>query len=162
MYLIAMMDLKTITYIQSETEFNRAKNKGFWETMFNLALGRRSHPLPLDNMIKGLSFEQTTYLGLQDIALKNIIGSVGHRHDFTQHFSPSAGYEHSKERWRMIYTLAVSGAGFPPIEVYQVGPVYFVQNGHHRVSVASYLGWQTIQAYVTILSRSEYFVGQPY
>lgn len=146
-----MIDLKTITYIQSETEFNRARSKGFWEIMLSLVTRRRPHLLPLDPLARNIQPEQVTYLGLQDVRLKNVIGSAGRHRDYTQRFSPCASDERSKERWRLIYTLAVSGAGFPPIEVYQLGDVYFVQNGHHRVSVATYLGWPDIQAYVTVL-----------
>jgi nucleotide-binding universal stress UspA family protein len=39
--------------------------------------------------------------------------------------------------------------GLPPIEVYQIGDVYFVRDGNHRVSVARQLEAPTIQAYVT-------------
>lgn len=146
-----MLDLKTMTYIQSEAEFNRAKSRGFWEIMFNLMMRRRPHLLPLDQVIKAAQLEQATYRGLQDVRLKQIVGSAGRQRDFTHQFSPCAGDERSKERWRLIYTLAVSGTGFPPVELYQVEEMYFVQNGHHRISVAASLGWPTIQAYVTIV-----------
>lgn len=145
-----MLNLKTITYIQSENEFNRARSNGFWETALGLVTGHRCHLLPLDGRT-ALQPGRTTYLGLQDIALDNIVGSASRHRDYTPHFSPRTNDQHSKERWRLIYTLAVSGAGFPPVELYQIGSNYFVQNGHHRVSVATYLGWQTIQAYVTVL-----------
>jgi hypothetical protein len=36
----------------------------------------------------------------------------------------------------------------PPIDVYQVGEVYFVRDGQTRVSVARHLGWETIRANV--------------
>lgn len=149
-----MIDLKTLTYIQSETEFNRARSKGFWEIMLSLVTGRRPHLLPLDELARNIQPDQITYLGLRDVPLKNIVGSAGRHRDYTQRFSPCVSDERSKERWRLIYTLAVSGAGFPPIEVYQWGDMYFVQNGHHRVSVATYLGWPIIQGYVTVLPVS--------
>ena len=146
-----MLDLKTMTYIQSEAEFNRAKSRGFWEIIFSRVVGRRPHLLPLDQVINSAQFEPATYQGLQDVRLEQIVGSAGRQGDFTHRFAPCAGDERSKERWRLIYTLAVSGAGFPPVELYQVGDRYFVQNGHHRISVAATLGWPTIQAYVTIV-----------
>src|SRR5260370_42077300 len=40
------------------------------------------------------------------------------------------------------------GEPVPPIEVYHLGGVYFVKDGHHRVSVARHLGWKTIPARV--------------
>lgn len=144
------MDLKTMIYIQSETEFSRARSKGFWDVKRSLMTGHKPFLLPFQEVVKGLPATPTINSGLQDIPLKNIVGSVGRARDFTRHFMPRVRDEQSKERWRIIYTLAVSGAGFPPVEVFQIGPVYFVQNGHHRVSVASYLGWPTLQAYVTV------------
>jgi hypothetical protein len=145
------LDLKNIVYIQSEAEFSRAKTKGFWEVMGSLVTGHRPHLLSFDQFAHNLQPQQIVYAGLQDIPTKAIIGSAGRYRDFTRHFFPSLSDERGKERWRTIYTLAVSGAGFPPVEVYQIGAVYFVQNGHHRVSVATYLGWTTIQAHVTVL-----------
>jgi len=44
---------------------------------------------------------------------------------------------------------SLRAVGLPPIEVYQIGEVYFVQDGNHRVSVAYQLGARYIQAYVT-------------
>jgi hypothetical protein len=39
--------------------------------------------------------------------------------------------------------------GVPPIEVFQMGSVYFVSDGNHRVSVARASGFKEIEAYVT-------------
>ena len=41
------------------------------------------------------------------------------------------------------------GEAIPPIEVYRVGDLHFVSDGHHRVSIAAATGRQTIDAYVT-------------
>jgi hypothetical protein len=37
----------------------------------------------------------------------------------------------------------------PPVDVYRVGDMYFVRDGHHRVSIAIASGQTTIDAYVT-------------
>ena len=37
----------------------------------------------------------------------------------------------------------------PPIDVYRIGDMHFVKDGHHRVSVARALGHKDIDAYVT-------------
>jgi hypothetical protein len=145
------MDLKTMIYIQSETEFSRARSKGFWDIKRSQVTGAKPCLLSLQEVIKESPIAVTLNLGLQDVPLKNIVGSLGRAQDFTRRFMPCLGDERGKERWRIIYTLAVSGAGFPPVDLFQIGPVYFVQNGHHRVSVASYLDWPLIQAYVTAL-----------
>ena len=146
------LDLKNITYIQSEAEFNRARAKGFWEFVGSVVTRRSPHLLPFEEVTQNLQPGQPVFLGLQDIPIKDIVGSTGRQRDFTRRFFPAMHDERGKERWRTIYTLAVCGTGFPPVELYQIGTEYFVQNGHHRISVASYLGWPTIQAYVTVLS----------
>jgi hypothetical protein len=41
------------------------------------------------------------------------------------------------------------GEAVPPIDVYRVGDLHFIIDGHHRVSVAQALGLEVIDAYVT-------------
>ena len=147
-------DLEARTYIQSESEFSRARMKGFLESVMALITGHNMHLLSFDEVVEKLGLKQSIYRGLQDIPVKNIVGSTGRYEDFTRQFLPRAGDQRNKERWRNIYTLAATGKGFPPIDVYKIDQVYFVKDGNHRVSVARALGWETIQAYVTELPSS--------
>ena len=41
------------------------------------------------------------------------------------------------------------GAAIPPIQVYRVNGLHFVEDGHHRVSIAAATHQKTIDAYVT-------------
>ena len=145
------MDLRRLIYMRSEVEFRRARSRGFWDIKRSLATGQAAYLLSFDEVIKGAKTTPTIQLGLKDIALEKIVGSVERSQEFTRHFMPYLSDEQGKERWRAMYILAVSGAGLPPVEVVQIGPLYFVQNGQHPVSVAKYLRWPTIQAYVTVL-----------
>lgn len=149
------MDFKTMTYIQSATEFNRASLKGFWETLWGLITRRNLSLLSLDQTLPELCSKKLIQRGLQDIPLELIVGSAGRHQDFTPRFLPGMSSESSKDRWRIIYTLVVTGEGFPPVNLYKVGDHYFVEDGHHRVSVANYLKWPAIQAYVTEIVLSE-------
>ncbi|MEA2009066.1 MAG: universal stress protein, partial [Chloroflexota bacterium] len=81
------------------------------------------------------------------IPLDSIVGSVGRYHDFTRNFLPRESID--KERWAHVMAKASSFRGLPPIDVYQIGEVYFVLDGNHRVSVARQMGNETIEAYVT-------------
>jgi hypothetical protein len=85
--------------------------------------------------------------GLQEIPLDKIVGSVGKYRQFTRSFLPND--ERVKRRWKSVYAGALGARGLPPIDVYQVGDVYFVNDGNHRVSVAHQFGAKTIEAYVT-------------
>jgi hypothetical protein len=54
-----------------------------------------------------------------------------------------------RERWEQLALAERRGAAIPPIEVYRVGGLHFVSDGHHRVSIAAATGQQAIDAYVT-------------
>jgi len=137
-------------YIKSEDEFNRLHRKVFVEEIISAISGSNLDLLSFEEVVQKLRLRNSVNKGLQDIPLKQIAGSCGRYTDFTRTFIPRRAGR-GKERWRKIYTLAVSGQGFPPIEVYKIDEIYFVRDGNHRVSVARELKWDTIQAYVTEL-----------
>jgi hypothetical protein len=148
-------NLKTNIYIQSEAEFCRAKKSGFWETLLGRLTRQRLHLLSFSEVVEPTAQLPVRDLGVQDVPLAQLVGSVSRAQNFTRHFRPRHCDHSSKERWRTIYTLAATGQGFPPISVFKVGQDYFVKDGHHRASVANYLGWETIQAQVVELSPLE-------
>jgi hypothetical protein len=43
----------------------------------------------------------------------------------------------------------------PPVELIQVGDVYFVQDGHHRISVAQALGQRDVEARVMVCTEHQ-------
>jgi ParB-like chromosome segregation protein Spo0J len=60
-----------------------------------------------------------------------------------------------RQRWERLDLAQRRGVLLPPIDVYRVGDLHFVMDGHHRVSVAMATGRKTIQAYVTeVLTRT--------
>jgi hypothetical protein len=67
--------------------------------------------------------------------------------DFDRRFRPTSG--RMRERWERLAVAQRRGESVPPIEVYRIGDMHFVSDGHHRVSVAHALGLETIEAYVT-------------
>jgi hypothetical protein len=75
--------------------------------------------------------------------VSQIVGSVNRPYDFNHIFQPLC--DSSKERWIHIWTLQKT-TGWPPIKVYQVRDLYFVEDGHHRISVARQLGLKLIEA----------------
>ncbi len=92
------------------------------------------------------------YVGIQTIPIQKIAGSVGRYHEFNRAFLPTQDF--IRERWKRVYEAAHSQEGFPPIDVYKIGEVYFVRDGHHRVSVLKELGATTIEATVTELDTT--------
>jgi hypothetical protein len=75
------------------------------------------------------------------------VGTVDrNRGDFDRAFRPSLGV---RSRWEAIAEARRRGAAMPPIDVYRIGDMHFVQDGHHRVSVARAQGDTVIDAHVT-------------
>jgi hypothetical protein len=103
--------------------------------------------LPLDEVAGALGTGSERQLGLQTIPLDTIVGTVDSRRDFDRHFRPTSN--RVRERWEQLALAQRRGAAIPPIEVYRVGGLHFVSDGHHRVSIAAATGQQTIDAYVT-------------
>jgi hypothetical protein len=54
-----------------------------------------------------------------------------------------------RERWERLALAQRRGEPMPPIDVYRVGDMHFVIDGHHRVSIAIATGATTIEAHVT-------------
>ena len=69
--------------------------------------------------------------------------------DFDPKFRPRSG--RSRQRWERIAEAARRGESLPPIDVYQIGEMYFVRDGHHRVSVHRALELPTIEADVRLV-----------
>jgi hypothetical protein len=103
--------------------------------------------LPFDEVISALGFRGERRLGLQTIRLDTIVGTVDSGRDFDRRFRPTSG--RVRERWERLALAQRRGESIPPIEVYRVGDLHFVQDGHHRVSIAMAEDAKTIDAYVT-------------
>jgi hypothetical protein len=54
-----------------------------------------------------------------------------------------------RPRWERLALAQRRGEAIPPIDVYRVGDLHFVSDGHHRVSIATATGQEIIEAYVT-------------
>jgi ParB-like nuclease domain len=65
--------------------------------------------------------------------------------EFDQHFRPKPL---TRCRWQRVWMAFQQGVTLPPISVVQVGDVYAIRDGHHRVSVAKALGAFSIEAIV--------------
>jgi hypothetical protein len=89
-------------------------------------------------------------VGMQTVPLQQIQGSdnEGRSNDFDLNFYPLQA--HDEGRWKNVATAWYLGKVLPPVELIQVGDVYFVRDGHHRISVARALGQQDIDARVTV------------
>jgi nucleotide-binding universal stress UspA family protein len=127
-------------------DFQELRRKAALQGVLDQLLGRRSELLSYDEVRTKLRAVESARRELKDIPLDKIVGSVGRITDFTRSFLPLN--ESAKDRWARVRAGVDALGGLPPIEAYQVGEVYFVLDGHHRVSVAHELGARQIEGYV--------------
>ena len=85
--------------------------------------------------------------GIRTVPVAQIVGSVGRCSEFDRDFMPARASV--EERWKRVDRAFHRGEELPPVSLYKVGGFYFVLDGHHRVSVASYHGVEWIDAEVT-------------
>ena len=127
-------------------DFYRARNQADLKVMLARFTGQTTQLLSFDEVRQKLGLQGSTERGIKDIPLDSIVGSVGRYTDFTRDFLPRRDI--NPQRWARVKIAASGLVGLPPIEVYQIGDAYFVEDGNHRVSVARQLGATHIQAYV--------------
>ncbi|HKE77734.1 MAG TPA: hypothetical protein VKB54_00445 [Solirubrobacteraceae bacterium] len=102
--------------------------------------------LPYDEVVAALGYLEESYIGLQTVPLHAILGTVDRAKGFDRQFRPTTA--RVRARWERIANAVRRGEPMPPISLFKIGEVYFVRDGHHRVSVARALGRTEIDAYV--------------
>ena len=133
-----------------QTDFSRARRRS---ATSRLAARLRREPgdinvvLPFEEVVAALGRRGERHVGLRTIPLDAIVGSVDRTRDFDRSFRPTS--RRVRGRWERIATAMRRGESMPPIEVYKVGDLFFVKDGHHRVSVARAMGNEVIEADIT-------------
>lgn len=103
--------------------------------------------LPFEEVVAALGRTGETYLGLQNVEVSSIVGSVDRTKDFDRYFRPTSA--RVRARWQRMAAAQRRGESMPPVRLYRVGTMHFVIDGHHRVSIAISRRAHTIEAYVT-------------
>jgi hypothetical protein len=137
----------------AEAAFDRERRR---RALSRLVARFRSEPddvsamLPFDEVVAALGRRGETEIGVQKIRLDMIVGTVDRRsRAFDRAFRPVS--EEVRGRWERVAAAHREGVELPPIDVYRIGDLHFVEDGHHRVSVARALGDETIQARVRLV-----------
>lgn len=134
---------------QAQNEFNRARNRAAWEQLFGLVTGKNYDLVDYNDVRKRLANAYNIPI-LKEIPLDSIVGTVSRNQDFSRTFLPKLSQDQS--RWVNVKMANESLEGVPPIDVYQIGQIYFVLDGHHRVSVMKSIGAEYIQAHVRVIN----------
>ncbi|MFL5826379.1 MAG: chromosome partitioning protein ParB [Thermoleophilaceae bacterium] len=134
----------------AQADFGRARRR---RVLAALADRLRGEPddvrviLPFNEVLEALGHAGSHDLGLQSIPLDTVVGTADQRGgDFDRSFRPMTG--RVRGRWERIALAERRGEAMPPIDVYRIGELHFVRDGHHRVSVARARRRTHIEAYV--------------
>jgi len=133
---------------QSDRDFSRARRRAFLRRIgAYLRRDPASNQLLSFDEVKGaLGAISQVYLGLREVQVSKIVGSVGRHRDFDRAFLPSK--PDLGTRWRRIDEIMHREEELPPVSLYKIGDAYFVKDGNHRVSVARQQGVEMIDAEV--------------
>jgi hypothetical protein len=133
----------------AEEDFARARTHELLSRISRLLDPERENLLPFEDVKAILRPDGETYVGMEAVPVDRIVGSEGRYRDFNRHFLPRK--EFLKSRWVSIDRAHYEDVPLPPVRIYEVGGVYFVRDGNHRVSVARMRGQTMIDAEVTKL-----------
>lgn len=108
----------------------------------------------LDDTLEALGRDGVQGREAAEVPVHRIVGTASRSSDFDGEFRLLN--ECLAGRWQQLADATVSGAEPPPVELVRLGDLYFVQDGHHRVSVARSLGRDEINARVLVMCSTAY------
>ncbi len=131
---------------QSRSDFQRALLKAFMNRVWDSLSGQRTTLLSYDDIKEKLHIGGPIYRGVKTVRVDQIAGSLNRYHEFDRVFLPAS--DKLAARWQNVNRAFYQEVSLPPVVLYKVGQVYFVVDGHHRVSVAREQGQIYIEAEV--------------
>ena len=127
-------------------DFGRARFKAFLNRAWSVVSGQPTRLLSYDDIKEKLHIGGPIYRGVKTVKVEQIVGSLNRYHQFDRAFLPVE--DQLAARWQNIDLAFYKDISLPPVVLYKVGQVYFVVDGHHRVSVARNKGQEFIDAEV--------------
>ena len=111
-------------------------------------IGREYRLQDLEQAQHGKTVRCSYEAGVKSVPLRAIRGSESRSQDFDNHFRPLQ--QHTQSRWESVAKARINGVALPAVDLVKVGENYYVRDGHHRISVASVLGQESIDAKVVV------------
>jgi hypothetical protein len=130
----------------ARADFQRARFKAFMNRVWATLSGQPSTLLSYDEIKEKLHIGGPIYRGVKTVRVDQIAGSLNRYHEFDRVFLPAS--DKLAARWTSVNRAFYQEISLPPVVLYKVGEVYFVVDGHHRVSVAREQGQIYIEAEV--------------
>ena len=127
-------------------DYGRARSKAFFNRVWAILSGQPTNLLSYDAIKEKLHIGGPIYRGVKTVRVDQIAGSLNRYHEFDRAFLPTQ--DQTAGRWQSVNRAFYEDVSLPPVVLYKVGEVYFVVDGHHRVSVAREQGQEFIDAEV--------------
>ncbi|HVW42327.1 MAG TPA: hypothetical protein VHC18_13340 [Amycolatopsis sp.] len=130
----------------SPATFDELWRRGYLAQLKSLLAARRPGELeiiPLEEAVAALGKQSEHDEGRREVPVTAIVGTIARIGDFDREFRPRN--RTLRNRWE---ALAATCAQLPPVSLVRLGELYFVADGHHRVSVARAKERETIEASV--------------
>ena len=131
---------------QARSDFQRARFQAFMNRVWATFSGKPTTLLSYDEIKEKLHIGGPIYRGVKTVLVDQIAGSLNRYHEFDSVFLPAS--DQLADRWQSVNRAFYQEISLPPVVLYKVGQVYFVVDGHHRVSVARQQGQIYIEAEV--------------
>jgi hypothetical protein len=147
--VMAVVDLMNLED-QVDLDFTLARRRARLSRLKTLLLRRattRRTLLSPNEIQRTVPASGATYRGRRTIEVSRIVGSLGKHEQFDQNFMPLS--RANPQKWKRIDRAFRLGQELPPVSLLELGGDYFVNDGHHRVSVARFHGVEWIDAEVT-------------
>jgi hypothetical protein len=131
-------------------DFLNAQFRARLATVASFLTGRKNQLASLAKCLENAQPKSESYLGVQTIKVSSIVGSECRSADFDRRFLPIRHF--LLHRWLNVNKAYHYGVQLPAIQVFEYDGDYYVRDGNHRVSVASYHGVRYIDAEVVRLA----------
>ncbi|MDR2479784.1 MAG: transcriptional regulator [Treponema sp.] len=142
--------MSSILKQQASADFSKARGRAILSQIQNFMNTGQDRLLSFGDVKDILKPKNQVYKGQQTVPIQLIIGSEGRYRDFNKYFLPKS--EHLRSRWERVDEAHLKDVILPPIQLYEIGGMYFVRDGNHRVSVAKAQNVEFIDAEVISLS----------
>ena len=137
----------------ARSDFGKLRTRETIARILSLLKVQRDEMLSLGDVRSLLRPDSETYRGMQTVLIEKIVGSEGRYKDFNREFLPR--HDKLMRRWMRVDVAHYQNITLPPIKLFEIGGVYFVRDGNHRVSVAKSQGAEFIDAEVISLSSRD-------
>lgn len=134
---------------QAEGDFAKARNRALVNELQNFLNPDKRRLLSFHDVKEILKPKNEVYVGMRSVPITLVAGSEGRYRDFDNHFLPTSA--NLRHRWESVDEAHLTDVQLPPIQLYEIGGLYFVRDGNHRVSVAKAQGVEFIDAEVISL-----------